>query len=92
MNNDEEDKKCKGVKKEITFKDYKDCLFTEKDQGKSMNVFRSRKHTIYTENIKKVALSSNNDKRVILEDKINTAANRALENTRKIKCITTVIK
>ena len=74
-----EEKKCKGVKKgvvkkEITFEDYKNCLFTKEDQERTMNAIRSRKHNIHTESITKIALSANDDKRIILEDGINTLA------------------
>ena len=74
-----EEKKCKGVKKgvvknEITFEDYKKCLFSQETQYKTMNTFRSRKHDIYTERITKIALSANDDKRNISEDGINTTA------------------
>ena len=75
----EESKKCKGVKKSvvkksITHEDYKTCLFTGKEQLRKMNVIRSHKHDIYTEEVNKVALSSNDDKRYILEDGIDTLA------------------
>ena len=74
-----EEKKCKGVKKgvvkkEITLEDYKNCLFTKEDQERTMNAIRSRKHNIHTESITKIALSANDDKRIILEDGINTLA------------------
>ena len=74
-----EEKKCKGVKKgvvkkEITLEDYKNCLFTKEDQQRTMNAIRSRKHNIHTESITKIALSANDDKRIILEDEINTLA------------------
>ena len=77
MDNDEEDKKCKGVKKnvvkkQITFDDYVNCLFTEKSQLRSMNVIRSHGHELFTETVNKVALDCNDDKRIILNDKINT--------------------
>ena len=77
---EKEEKKCKGVKKSevkrtINFKDYKDCLFTGKKHMRSMNVIRSHKHEIFTETINKVALSSEDDKRIICEDKIHTLAN-----------------
>jgi hypothetical protein len=39
-----------------------------------MNVFRSRLHEIYTERVVKVALSANDDKRIVNEDGINTTA------------------
>ena len=72
-------KKCKGVKKSvvkktITHEDYKDCLFTNREQLRRMNVFRSHHHVIYTEEINKIALSADDDKRVILDDGIHTLA------------------
>ena len=72
-------KKCKGVKKgtvekSITDNDYEQCLFTEEKQLRSMNVIRSYKHEVYTEAVNKVALSPDDDKRYILENKINTYA------------------
>ena len=75
----DEEKKCKGVKKavikkEITFDNYKECLFSGKRQWKGMNVFRSRLHEIYTERVVKVALSANDDKRVFNRDGINITA------------------
>ena len=78
----DETNKCKGVKssvvkKEITFKDYKDCLFGGLADGKqmrTMNVIRSHKHELCTEQVNKIALSSNDDKRVVLEDRVHTLA------------------
>ena len=75
----EESKKCKGVKKlvvknSITHHDYKNCLFTGKEQLRKMNVIRSHKHDIYTEEINKVALSSIDDKRHLLEGQTTTLA------------------
>ena len=75
----EESKKCKGVKKSvvkmsITHEDYKKCLTNQKPQLRKMNVIRSYKHDIFTEEVNKVALSANDDKRYILEDGINTLA------------------
>ena len=74
-----EEKKCKGVKKpvvkkSIKFDDYKECLFTGKKQLRKMNVIRSHGHEMYTEEVNKVALSANDDKRIILEDGIHTLA------------------
>ena len=75
----EENKKCKGVKKSvakksITHGDYKTCLFTGKEQLRKMNVIRSYNHEVYTEEVNKVALCSDDDKRYILENGINTLA------------------
>ena len=39
-----------------------------------MIVIRSHCHEIYTEEINKIALSSDNDKRVIMADEIHTLA------------------
>ena len=75
----EEGKKRKEVKKSVVKKsishdDYKKCLFTGKEQLRKMNVIRSHKHEIYTEEINKVALSPHDDKRHILEDGVHTLA------------------
>ena len=75
----EESKKCKGIKKSvikksITHEDYKTCLFTGKEQLRKMNVIRSYDHEIYMEEVNKVALSTDDDKRYILEDGIHTLA------------------
>ena len=76
---DIEHKKCKGIKKcvtknDIKHEDYKTCLFTNVEQLRKMNVFRSRLHDVYTEEVNKVALSANDDKRIILGYGIHTLA------------------
>ena len=75
----EESKKCKGVKKSvvkksITHEDYKTCLLTGKEQLRKQNIIRSYEYEVYTEEVNKIALSANDDKRYILEDGINTLA------------------
>jgi len=47
-------------------------LFSQKEQLRKMNVVRSHRHEFFTEEINKVALSANDDKRIICEGKINT--------------------
>ena len=47
---------------------------TKEEQFRKMNVIRSHLHDIYTEEINKVALRSNDDKRIILEDMVSTLA------------------
>ena len=74
-----EEKKCKGInksviKKTITHQDYKDCFISGKKQMRSMNIIRSHKHEIFTETVNKIALSANDDKRIIREDGIHTFA------------------
>ena len=66
-------KKCKGVKnsvvlKCITFNDYKKCLFEGKVVFAEFNILRSKDHTVTTERVTKVALSSKDDKRVIIQN------------------------
>ena len=70
-----EDKKAKGTKKcvikrMIKFNDYENCLLKDEVVLKSQQRFRSKGHNVYTENINKIALSSNDDKRLITSDKI----------------------
>ena len=78
MHEGKEEKRRKGVKKavvkrSINFEDYKTCLFTGKAQMRT-NVIRSHGHELFTEEVNKIALSANDDKRVILEDGIHTFA------------------
>ena len=79
MDEGEESKKCKGVKKQvveksITHEDYKTCLLTGKEQLRKQNIIRSYNHEVYTEEVNKIALSAEDDKRYILEDGIHTLA------------------
>ena len=68
--NDKEDKKAKGtkkcvIKKTIKFNDYKKCLLNYKVILKLQQRFIGNKHDVYTENVNKIALSNNDDKRII---------------------------
>ena len=56
----------------IQFDDYRECLFSRKEQRRKMNVMRSHCHEIYIEEISKNSLSSDDDKRVIMADGIQT--------------------
>ena len=72
-----EDKKAKGTKKcvikrMIQFNDYKKCLLNSEVVLKSQQRFKSKGHDICTENINKIALSSNDDKRLIASDNITS--------------------
>ena len=66
-----EQKKC-VIKRELMFKSYVDCLFNDKIILKSQQRFKSDCHNVYTEEINKIALSSNDDKRLQTFDKITT--------------------
>ena len=73
----EEDKKVKGtkkcvVKRRLKFNDYKDCLLNNQIVLKSQQRFKSKKHDLYTEEVSKVALSSNDDKRLQTFDRITS--------------------
>ena len=56
-------KKC-VIKREFMFENYKDCLSKDKIILKSQQRFKSDHHNIYTEEINKIALSSNDDKEI----------------------------
>ena len=77
--NGDEEKKAKGVKKnvikkDLAFDDYYQCLLETKPVYKKMNLIRSEKHNLYTQTVNKIALSADDDKRVISEDGISTLA------------------
>ena len=52
--------------------DYKDCLLNNKIVLKSQQRFKSERHDVYTEEINKIALSSNDDKRLQTFDRITS--------------------
>ena len=54
------------------FKNYKDCQFSNEIILKSQQRFKSDYHNVYTEQINKIALSSNDDKRLRTFDKNTT--------------------
>ena len=48
--------------------DYKDCLLNKKTILKSQQRFKRDGHSVYTEEINKISLRSNDDKRVWASD------------------------
>ena len=52
------------IKRRLKFSDYKDCLLNNEIMLKSQQRFKSEKHDVYTEEVNKIALSSNNDKKL----------------------------
>ena len=67
MKNAKGTKKC-VIKKMLKFEDYKKCLFDNEPKQR----FKSENHEVYTENINKIALSSNDDKRIVALDRITS--------------------
>ena len=72
-----EDKKAKGtkkcvIKKMIKFNDYKKYLLNGEIILKSQQRFISKKHDVYSENINKIALSNNDDKRIVSSNKTSS--------------------
>ena len=70
-------KKAKGtkkcvVKREILFNNYLDLLFKNKVLYRSKQRFRSDHHKVYTEEVNKITLSTNDDKRIQTFDRVTT--------------------
>ena len=77
MDDGSDHKKAKGTKKcvikqKLMFQNFKDCLFNNKNVYRSQQRFKSYNHDVYTEEVNKIALSSNDDKRLQISDKITT--------------------
>ena len=77
MDDDSEKKKAKGIKmcvikRRFMFENYKDSLFNNKTLLKSQLVFKSDHHNMYTEEVNKIALNSNDDKRLQAFDRVTT--------------------
>ena len=54
------------------FEDYKDSLFNNNTILRSQLRFKSDLHNVYTEEVNKIAISSNDDKRLQTFDKVTT--------------------
>ena len=70
-------KKTKGTKKcviklKTMFENYMDCLLNDKIILKSQQRFKSYNHDAYTEEVNKIALSSDDDKRLQTFDRVTT--------------------
>ena len=77
MDDNSEVKKLKGtkrcvIKRKTMFENYTDCLFNDKIILKSQQRFKSDHHKLYTEEVNKLTLSSDDDKRLETFDKIET--------------------
>ena len=77
LDDDTEMRKAKGtkkciVKREMTFKNYADALFNDEVIIRSQQRFRSDHHRVCTEEVNKIVLSSNDDKKIHTFDKVTT--------------------
>ena len=54
------------------FENYEDCLFNEKTIFKIQQRFKSYYHDVFTKEINKITLSSNDNKRIQTFDKVTT--------------------
>ena len=75
INDPSEHKKGKGTKKcvikqNLMFEKQKDCLFNNKTIYRSQERLKSYYHNMSTEEVNKIALSSNDDKRLQTFDRI----------------------
>ena len=78
MDHNSEAKKSKGTKKcviklKTMFENYTDCLFNNKIILKSQQRFKSDHHKVYTEEVNKIALSSDDDKRLQTFNRVTTS-------------------
>ena len=64
-------KKC-VIKRMLKFNDCKDCLLNNEIILKVQQRFKSERHNVYTEEINKIALTSNDDLRLQTYDKITS--------------------
>ena len=77
MDDNSEKKKPKGTKKcvinrRLMVENYTDCSFNDKIILKSQQRFKSDHHVVYREEVNKIALSSNDGKRLQTLDRVTT--------------------
>ena len=74
-----ENKKCKGIKRAVVENclphgDFLKCLNDREEKMVQMNVIRSYEHEVFTEEVNKLALPENDDKRYLRKGGIETYA------------------
>ena len=60
------------IKRNLMFENYRESLFNSTTIIKSQQRFKSYHHNVYIEEVNKIALSSNDDKRLQTFDRITT--------------------
>ena len=64
-------KKC-VIKRKLKFNDQKDCLLNNEVISKSQQRFKREAYNVYIEEINKIAINSNNDKRLQTFERIKS--------------------
>ena len=77
VDDDSEKKTAKGIKKcvikcRLVFENYKDSLLNNKTISKSQLRFKSDYNNVYTEEVNKIPLNSNDDKKLQTSNKVTT--------------------
>ena len=77
MDDDSDNKKTKEIKRcvlkrRLMFENYKDLLFNNKTIMQSQLRFKSDHHNVYAEEVNKIALNSNDNKRLQKFDRVTT--------------------
>ena len=78
-------KKLKG-QKILRFNDYKNCLFKNEIILNSQQTFKSEEQFVHTGEINNIALSSNEDKRWKIFDRIRTYPYETNPKYLKVRC------
>ena len=65
---------CRAQIKKMRHEQYKQCLFAKSSTMASCNLIRSHNHQVYSEQVRKIALSPFDDKRHVLENGYTTLA------------------
>ena len=79
-------KKC-VIKQNLMFQNFKDCQSNNKNVYRSQQRFKSYNHNVYTEEVNKIALSNNDDKRIQIPNELkHTHMEQMLLRYVKVKC------
>ena len=80
-------------KKVLKFNNYKDCLLNNEIILKSQQRFKSKTDNVYTEEINKIALSSNDGKRLQTYDRVTSHPHgTSAEKVCKAELLSKVVK
>ena len=60
------------MKQKLMFQNFKDCLLNNKNVYRSQHRFKCYNHDVYAEEVNKIVLNSNDDKRLQTFDRITT--------------------